>query len=486
MLTKAFISGIVPWREIICLIALRLLDSSGGLSTIRQALWTPLEDYSYRSMGTSAFNKIMSLSSDFHDNKTSGRLWQTVMRGQAVKHFISDIFFTVGPLFVDLFLAVSVLYYMFDVYMGLTIGAVAVLFVWTSKKIVFKKSGVRRGLNEAITKEFSVLCESTENWPTVAYFNRVPHEKDRYSNSVSNHLFSRRSWRFWGYTENAIESWLLLLGLLVACFIAANAVVSGVKPVGNFVMLLSYWAQLSGPLRFLANGLGQIANDLVDMEEFIDLLKTKPTITNTVHAKPLVAENTSIEFKDVNFSYDSKRKILRNINFRATSGQTIALVGQTGGGKSTILKLIPRFYDPTEGVVKIADQDISHVTLESLRNIIGVVPQDPAMFHDTILNNVRYAKLDASDEEVIEACKAVALHDRILSFSEGYLTKVGERGVKLSGGELQRVAIARAIIKNPKIVLLDEATSSVDSETEAHVQKSLKQLTDTRTTVVIA
>jgi ABC-type multidrug transport system fused ATPase/permease subunit len=286
--------------------------------------------------------------------------------------------------------------------------------------------------------------------------------------------------------ENTIQSFLLTLGLMVACFMAAYQVVKGDKPVGSFIMLLSYWAQLSGPLQYIATGFGELALDMVDVEEFLDLLQQKPSISDRAGAKPMVLDRGDIEFVDVNFSYDGHREILKNVSFRAAPGQTTALVGQTGGGKSTILKLIPRFYDPVKGVVKIDGQNISDVNLESLRAGIGVVPQDPALFHDTIMNNIRYARLDASDDEIIEACKAVALHERFLSFTDGYNTLVGERGVKLSGGELQRVAIARAIIKRPKIVLLDEATSSVDSETEAQVQESLRMLTAGRTTIVIA
>lgn len=446
----------------------------------------PLEDFSYRKLSTTAFDHIMTLSCDFHDSKSSGRLWQTVYRGQSIKDVVNNICFNVFPLMVDLVIAVSVLYYIFDAYMALIVGAVSVTFVYVSGKIVSKQREKRKELIETRTQEFTILCESTANWQTVSYFNRVPYEQTRYRSAIRDQLKSRFSFRFWHQMESTTQSFILTSGLMVACIMAAHQVVSGQKPIGSFVMLLSYWSQLSGPLQVIASGLGQIALDIVDVEEFLDLLRQKPTVTDAVHAKPSAFEQGEVEFSRVNFSYDGKREVLRDINFKATPGQTTALVGETGGGKSTILKLISRFYDPTAGTIKMDGQDISQVTLSSLRENIGVVPQDPALFHDSIMNNIRYARLDATDDEVMEACKAVALHEKVVSFTDGYNTVVGERGAKLSGGELQRVAIARAIIKNPKIVLLDEATSSVDSETEAHVQESLNLLSAGRTTLVIA
>ncbi|KAK2809617.1 hypothetical protein FQN50_003674 [Emmonsiellopsis sp. PD_5] len=478
--------GVLPWKEISLFIALRLLDSGGGVQAVMKFLWVPLEDYSYKLLSTTAYNQIMTLSSDYHDSKNSGSLWQAVIRGQNVRDMVNNICFHIAPMIVDLALAVSVLYYLFDAYMALDIAAISVLFVWSSSKILSKQADKRRQFITTRSNEFTQMCESTANWHTVSYFSRTNYEKSRYSSRVGEHLASRRKFKLWDHLENTIQSLLLLLGLMIACFLAAYQVVKGSKPIGSFIMLLSYWAQLSSPLQLIATGFNGIAMDMVDLEEFLELLKLKPTVTDRPHAKTMLLDGGDIDFVDVKFSYDGKREVLRNVNFRAKSGQTTALVGQTGGGKSTILKLISRFYDPTEGVVKINGQDVSSVTLESLRSNIGIVPQSPALFHDTIMNNIRYARLNATDDEIIEACKAVDLHDRILTFTDGYDTLVGERGMKLSGGELQRVAIARVIIRNPKIVLLDEATSSVDSETEAHVQASLQRLSEGRTTFIIA
>ncbi|KAL2364964.1 hypothetical protein RJZ56_002112 [Blastomyces dermatitidis] len=479
-------NGIFPWKELSLFVSLRFLDSSCGLPAITKFLWIPLEEYSYENLSSAAYNQIMTLSSDYHDSKSSMHLYQLVARGQSVNNMVRKLCFTIGPMVIDLALAVSVLYYLFDAYMALDVAAISVLFMWTSSKIFDTQAKKRREFVANMTKEFTHLGETTTNWYTVSYFNRISYEKSRYSSRISDQLASRRQHTLWVHMQESVQSLLLLLGLSIACFMAVYQVIKGTKPIGNFIMLLSYWAQLSGPLQLVASGFGSLAMDMIDMEELLELLEQKPTVTNCANAKPMCLDRGDIEFVDVNFSYDGKRKVLKNVNFKVKAGQTAALVGQTGSGKTTILQMLNRFYDPTSGSVKIGGQDISKATLESLRSNIGVVPQNPALFNDTIMDNIRYARLGATDEEIIEACKDVALHDRILTFTDGYRTKVGERGQKLSGGELQRVAIARAIIKNPKIVLLDEATSSVDSETEAHVQESLNCLRAGRTTFIVA
>ncbi|OAX84157.1 hypothetical protein ACJ72_01484 [Emergomyces africanus] len=470
--------GVFPLKEISFFIALRLLDSNCGLPAITKFLWLPLEDYSYKNLSTAAYNKIMTLSSDYHDNKNSGALWQGVIRGQNVKDMVYSLCFVIGPMMIDLALAITVLYYLFDAYMALDIAAVAVVFVWSSSKILSVQTEKRREWVVKASKEFTHMSETSSNWHTVSYFNQIPYEKSRYSSNVGDHLTSRRKVKIWGHVEQTIQSVVILLGLMIACFLAAYQVVKGNKPLGSFIMLLSYWAQLSSPLLLIANGFGGLAIDMVNMEEFLVLLKRKPTITDHLHAKPIHLKSGDIEFANVNFSYDGKREVLKNVNFRAKSGQTTALVGQTGGGKTTILKMLNRFYDPTSGS--------SLWKAFEIRENIGVVPQNPTLFRDTLMNNIRYGRPDASDEEIIEACKAVALHERILTFTDSYETIVGERAQTLSGGELQRVAIARVIIQDPKIVLLDEATSSMDSETEDHVQRSLHCLSEGRTTFIIA
>ena len=240
----------------------------------------------------------------------------------------------------------------------------------------------------------------------------------------------------------------------------------------------------AGPLNTLSSAHRELMGNLVDAEQLLELFKTRPTVRDG--PDELFLKKAQVDFNQVKFSYDGQKQILGGISFHVKAGQTVALIGESGGGKSTILKLLFRFYDVTEGSILIDGQDIRNVTLESLRKCIGVVPQDPSLFNDTIMSNVRYAKLDATDEEIVEACRAAAIHDKIMTFTNGYMSKVGEHGVKLSGGELQRIAIARAILKNPDIILLDEATSSVDSETEGKIQAALDKLSENRTTFIVA
>jgi ABC-type multidrug transport system ATPase subunit len=249
-------------------------------------------------------------------------------------------------------------------------------------------------------------------------------------------------------------------------------------------MLMSYWGNFTGNLGYLVSTQLQLIRSLIDAESLLALFQKKPTVKDG--SRTFQFRRGAVDFHAVQFSYDGKKDIIKDFDFHAGPGQRIALVGETGGGKSTILKLLFRFYDVTQGSVRIDDQDVKDLTLESLRSCIGVVPQDPSMFNGTIMENVRYSKLDASDDEVIEACKGAAVHEKIESFTKRYASRVGEGGVKLSGGELQRIAIARVILKNPKIVLLDEATSAVDSETEAKIQGALEKLTRGRTTFTVA
>lgn len=271
-----------------------------------------------------------------------------------------------------------------------------------------------------------------------------------------------------------------------AAVLAARRVSQGLAPVGSFVTLVSYWSTIEGPLSLVSYSVRQISQMLIDSERLMELLNTKASVTEAPGSPALEVTSGRVEFCDVNFAYDPRKPTLQGISFVAEPGNTIALVGETGGGKTTILKLLYRYYDPDAGSIRIDGQDIRGVSLDSLRDSFGMVPQDPALFNSTIIENVRYARLDASDQEVHEACRAAAIHDKILSFPDGYRSTVGERGVKLSGGELQRVAIARAILRNPAFVLLDEATSMIDGETEHLIQKAFEKLTSGRTTFVVA
>lgn len=428
----------------------------------------------------------MTLSSDFHDNKDSGSLSQSVTEGSSVQATVRSVILHIGPNLVDLVLAVNVLYYLFGAYMALIIAAVVISTLWSSATILSKQEESRRQLCSDIKNEYKILRDATSNWQIVLYFNCVPHEQSQYSSAVRDHMRSSLNYKLWSQFESLAQSFLLKSGLMLACFVAAYQVIQGNKPVGSLATLVVYWNQLSGPLQFFAGGFSSICFDMAGAEELVLLLRRQPTIVDRPGAKPLVLYRGVLDFENVSFSYDGKRPILENVNFRVLSGQTVALVGETGCGKSTISRLICRSYDPQRGSVKINGQDLREVTRASVLDKISIVPQNPGLFNISIMENIRYGNQSAKDKEIFEACRAVGLHEKFQEFPDGYQTVVGERGAKLSGGELQRIAIPRAMVRNPKILLLDEATSSLDSKTESKVLESLRELIARCTTVIIA
>ncbi|KAF3906523.1 hypothetical protein ABW20_dc0107291 [Dactylellina cionopaga] len=344
----------------------------------------------------------------------------------------------------------------------------------------------RRDFLKASRKEGDTMWETVSNWQNISYFNNLQHEQNRYLDAVLDYQKFERKW-IWGTSFlKVLQSLIFTVGLLGACYLAVYAILEGEQPIGSFVTLLLYWTQLSGPLAFFADFFRRLNTSMIDAERVLEILSLKPTVTNRKNAPKLEVQNGEVAFDNVHFDYDERKPALRGISLRAKPGTTVAFVGETGAGKSTILRLLFRFYDVKKGSIKIDGQDIRDITLESLRDAVGVVPQDPTLFNDTIMNNLRYANFKASDIDIYKACEAAAIHSQILSFPDGYNSIVGERGVKLSGGELQRIAIARAIIKNPKIILLDEATSMVDMHTERRIQKAFCELAKGRTTFVIA
>ena len=476
--------GRIPVGEILLYVTYTWAASSAGLSALRQILWLPIEQSAYQKLTTTAYTHIMMLSCDFHDSKQTGELYQSLRQGDGIVELVGTIFFDVVPAITDLFVAFGYLYHLFDAYMALLVAATGMAHLWLSAYILGKASEERRLNRKLHRKENQLVYDTVGSWTTVSYFNRIRYEGNRYAAIIDSVYRSTKKLNLFYTLSYGSGSLAVDLGFLVACFLGAYQVIIGRKDVGSFATLIAYWMTLTSPL-FRISGIHRgVMSGLVDAEQLLQLLRMSPSVPDGATA--LQISDGDIHFDRVTFSYDGKRQILQEINLRATPGQKIALVGETGGGKSTILKLLFRFYDVQGGSVRVDGQDIRDLTLESLRECIGVVPQDPSLFNDTITNNVRYSKLDASDEEVVEACKAAAVHDKIMSLTKGYASKVGERGVKLSGGELQRVAIARAILKDPKIILLDEATSSVDTETEARIQEALRKLTQGRTTFIVA
>ncbi|EWC46935.1 hypothetical protein DRE_03697 [Drechslerella stenobrocha 248] len=488
LVTDSFLDGSAssPWAQVSLFIVFKLLQSNAGLFALKDYLWVPIEQYSYRMITTSAYNHILSLSYDFHCDKRSGELFASISNARSINLFIDMMLFRFIPMLVDLFIAFVYLYCLFGPYMALLVAFVTISFLWSTSKMANYNQCIRRDFIKASRKEGDTMWETVSNWQNISYFNNLEYEQNKYMGAVVDYQKLERKW-IWGTSSlKVLQSLIFTVGLLGASYLAVYAIMEKTQPVGSFVTLLLYWTQLSGPLAFFADFFRRLNTSMIDAERVLEILSLKPTVTDRRNAPKLDVKDGEVAFDTVHFDYDERKPALRGISFRAKPGQTVAVVGETGAGKSTILRLLFRFYDVKKGAIKIDGQDVRDVTLESLRDAIGVVPQDPTLFNDTIMNNLRYANFEATDSDIYKACEAAAIHSQIESFPDGYNTIVGERGVKLSGGELQRIAIARAIIKNPKIILLDEATSMVDMYTERCIQTAFNELKKGRTTFVIA
>jgi ABC-type transport system involved in Fe-S cluster assembly fused permease/ATPase subunit len=324
------------------------------------------------------------------------------------------------------------------------------------------------------------------SYETVKYFNAEPYEFNRYREAVQTYQKSEYVVQISLQMMNISQNLIFMLGLLIMCFIAAYQVTIDQIKVGKFVSLLTYMAQLQAPLNYFGTFYRVIQNSMISSERLLELFKEQPTVLDKPDAKTLNSCNGDIRFKDVRFAYDTRKDALQGMDFHCKPGTTTAFVGESGGGKSTVFRLLFRFYNVQAGSILVDGKDVQDITIDSLRRHIGVVPQDTVLFNESIMYNLKYAKPDATEDEVFDACRAASIHSKILSFPDGYETKVGERGLRLSGGEKQRVAIARTILKGPRIIMLDEATAALDTETEQHIQSALETLGKGRTMLVIA
>ncbi|KAI0850574.1 hypothetical protein F5Y00DRAFT_33403 [Daldinia vernicosa] len=475
-----------PWVQVAIFAGLRLLASEAGINFLRQMLWLPIEHYSGEALTTAAYSHIMNLSSEFHDSKSSSDLILAISNGTSISNMLDSICFQALPMLIDLVIAFTYLSTKFGPYEGFITIATGTAFIQAATRIISSFKEKRKMMVRTYFEEHYIRQAGIQGWQTVSAFNQIPYEERRYGVAVNSRVSSTKSLYYSYFVGHAFQYLILLAGLLAGAFLAVYQITNGQATAGDFVMLLTYWGQLTSPLRFFSQLGKNISQDLVHAERLLDVMTTKPTVIEKPDAKPLKLKGGKVEFRNVSFSYDKKKDILKSVKVSVPSGTTVAFVGATGAGKSTILKLLDRFYDVTGGSIQIDGQDIRDVTISSLRQSIGIVPQSPILFDDTVVNNIRYARLSATDEDVYSACKAAAIHDHIMGFTEGYKTRVGERGVKLSGGELQRIAIARAILKEPEIVLLDEATSSVDTDTEQKIQDGLRTLCQGRTTFIVA
>jgi ABC-type transport system involved in Fe-S cluster assembly fused permease/ATPase subunit len=477
----------IPWLDLFLYALFSLLASdSTGFEALNEILAPRVTAWSFQQLTIAAFDHVMRLSMDFHDEKASGEIIKALEQANSLNSLLKILVLEVVPGVLDVVISLWYVAYLLDGYAVLIVVAVAIAFTFLTAYItVFVKTS-RRDLSARERDSSRLLYETISNWSVVSYFNRKGYEKVRLAGILKGvaqaDLRSNDSYVYLYGAQEFCER-VGELGILV---LAAYRISQGLAPIGTFIAVESYWTTITMPLFVMGHSYRQLTSDLIDAERLLQLFKSTPTVQDVEPAKTIDVSAGAVEFDDVSFGYNKSKLALDHFSFEALPGQTVALVGETGSGKSTILKILMHYYDLISGRILIDGQDIRLVTQDSLREVFGVVPQQTVLFNTTVLENVRYAKLDASDEEVFEACKAAAIHDKILTFNNGYHTKVGERGIKLSGGEMQRISIARVILKRPRIVLLDEATSAIDTITEAKIQTALRNLTSHRTTFVIA
>jgi ABC-type transport system involved in Fe-S cluster assembly fused permease/ATPase subunit len=479
-------SGVMPWKDIGLWVSFSYINSFAGLGIIDEIAKLVISNSAYGRITSLAYKHVLGLSMDFHTSKDSGEVLKAVAQASSLNSLIQMVLFHITSILLDLVVAMYYVTHLFDAYMAFIILFMGAVYITIGFYFTTLSQPKRRDYVEKQRTESSTVNETVHNWQTVAYFNRLTFEHKRYAENITNTISAQYSYYFRSLGGHAAQDVLTTFGFAGACIFGMSQIVTGRKSIGNLVTLIMYWHTMTSPLYVLSNGYRHISSSLIDAERLLQLLNTKPTVADQDGARDIVVSAGEVEFKDVDFHYDERKPIIKGVNLKAKGGQTIAFVGETGGGKSTMLKLLFRFYDVTGGSIMIDGQDLRSVTQASLRDALGLVPQDPVLFNQTIRQNIRYAKLDASDKEIEDACSAAAIHDDIVGFPDGYNSKVGERGVRLSGGQLQRIAIARVLLKNPKIVMLDEATSAIDSSIEALIQQAFRKLSQGRTTFVIA
>ncbi|KAF5236742.1 hypothetical protein FANTH_11149 [Fusarium anthophilum] len=475
-----------PFHALFIWLIMSLASHDVVVGLVESLAKIPIKQFSYRSLTNAAFNHVLSLPMEFHSERDSAEVMKAIEQGEALTNVLDMLIIEILPTVVDLAIAFVFLYWKFNSYVALAMAIGSVLFVTFEVKATGWNLDNRRESTKSKREEVRVMHQAVQGWQTVTYFNMFNYEKYRFGSAVNKQLSA-------GLNYEKRDAYIQgLLNALIPCtfFTLATLVIydvwQGGSSPGDFVFFIQYWEYLVWPLKFLSHSYRQLMSDLVDAERLLYLLQTKPTITDKEGAMELEKVEGHVAFHDVCFSYDPRKPTVQDLSLSVEPGQTVALVGETGAGKSSIMKLLLRFYDIDEGSITIDGYDIRDITLSSLRNALGVVPQDPLLFNASILENMRYARPSATDEEIYAACRSAAIHDKILSFVDGYNTKVGEQGVKLSGGEIQRLAIARVFLKNPPILILDEATSAVDTNTESSIQGALDELKRARSTFVIA
>ena len=460
---------------------------SVGFSQLRDVIFARVGQRALRQLALETFRHMHRLSLRYHITRKTGGLSRVMERGvKGVEFLLRFMLFSIGPLILKLLIVAGIFYLEFGfAYMAIVLITI-VLYIWFTFSVTEWRVKVRKEMNDKDTDANQKAIDSLLNFETVKYFGAEEREALRYDESMRGYEAAALKTSYSLAFLNFGQTLLITSGLITVMIMAAMGVQRGEFSVGNFVMANAYMIQITMPLGFLGTVYREIRQALVDMGEMFDLLGQPEEVTDTKNASDLIIKGGQIEFDNISFGYDQERVILSNLSLTINKGETVAIVGPSGSGKSTIGRLIFRFYDVNNGSIRIDGQDIRDVTQASVHNSIGIVPQDTVLFNDTIGYNIAYGREDASNDDIVAAAKSAKIHDFIISLTDGYNTTVGERGLKLSGGEKQRVGIARTLLKNPPILVLDEATSALDSETERNIQESLRGLGSGRSVITIA
>jgi ABC-type transport system involved in Fe-S cluster assembly fused permease/ATPase subunit len=481
-------SGQIAVLPVVFLLAygvLRFINS--GFNELRDAIFARVRYHAMNSLSVTTLTHLHNLSLRYHLERNTGAISRDMERGaQSISSILNYLVFNIFPTAAEFTLVAGILFSQYDKFFSIIIFFTVVIYIAFTLMVTEWRMHFRHEMNALDSSANGRAMDSLMNYETVKYFNNDDHEINRYRQTMGQWeeaaVNSQNTMSLLNFGQGAI----IAIGVTGIMYLAALGVSNGELSLGDLVLINTMMLQLFLPLNFLGIIYRALKYALADMDMVIKLLQKPIEITDDKDAKPLVLKNTSVEFKRVGFKYNDDRTILSDISFKVDDGKKLAIVGPSGAGKSTIARLLFRFYDISSGEILISGQNVAKVSQQSLRQAIGIVPQDTVLFNDTILYNIQYAKADASEQDVYEAAKLADIHDFIQSLPEGYATVVGERGLKLSGGEKQRVAIARVLLKDPPILVFDEATSSLDSQSEKNILSELYKISRNKTTVVIA
>jgi len=453
---------------------------------VRDALFSKVSQHSIRQISLNMFKHVHNLSLQFHLNRQTGALAKFIDRGtKGIDFLLRYVLFNIVPTFFEIFLVSGILFYLYGPWYAVITLITVGFYSYLTFQITEWRNEFRRKMNQADNDVSTKMIDSLLNFETVKYFNNEKFEFNRLDKSLEEYELAANQTRHALSLLNVAQTLIITTGITIMLVMSAYGIKSGDIDVGGFVVINAYMLQLYQPLSWLGSVYREIRQALTDMENMFSLLEISPTTQDVLDTMPQ-SDVAEIKFANVSFDYDIRRTIIKNISFVVPNGKKVAIVGPTGAGKSTISRLLFKFYEPKEGGIYINNNNINKISQESLREIIGVVPQDTVLFNDTIYYNIAYGRTGATKEEVVSAAKNADIHDFISILPDGYETIVGERGLKLSGGEKQRVAIARTILKNPKIFFFDEATSALDTSTEKEIQKNLENVSKNKTTLIIA